>query len=349
MSTQTIIWATQLLGTLVLIALLFVFFYYLLKRTEIHSSTMMILFFVALGSIGFYFHNWGQLDIYMLSVTIIACFLIIKDKYIGLIPFLMAMCVMTHEGYVMMYFGIVMALLIYRTYNTVDKDRKKYLLCLISTGSIAACLFVYFYYFSVSVSRVHIDEILANTDQILNISIRTNDWALRNMNYIFTGSALPESAMWVRGAPSIYFFTFILAALINVLVCLPVIIIMVKFWRSVFKSCKFKSKKIILTLGASLQLLTLPLILVQIDQARWFYDIVFFNFLFISSMICMGDEDFISAVQKHFKPSVIKFLLIIFYFFFYLNPDIQMISNHYRGFVTGIIIFIAKSLWPVSI
>jgi hypothetical protein len=322
---QTVIWGTQLLGTLFLTVLLFIFFYYMIKHIANLYAAMIIILFATLGGIGFYFYNWGQLDIFMLSLTIVACFLIIRDKYLWLIPLLMGVCVMIHEGYVMMYFGIVMALLVYRSAVSTDTDKKKkYWLCIFSAGLVASALFVYFYFFSVSVSRVHIDEILANAEQILKIPLQTD-----NMKYIFARSALPYDMMWVEGKPTIHFLIRMIVLCMNCIVCLPVIILMIGFWKTVLRQTSDKKKKRITVLCLTFQLLTLPLVLLHSDQARWFYDIVYFNFLFISSVLCIGDDAFSAAAEKHFKPSIAKLAIFSFYFVIYLTPNLWSINFLY--------------------
>lgn len=228
----TMILFVQLLGTAVFVGLLFFFFYLVMKESDNTSVVIMILLFLAMGGIGFYFADWGEMDIFMLSVTIIACMLIIKDKYVWLIPFLAAVCVMIHEGYVLMYLGIILALLLYRvTVETDERKKKKYWLCLFSTGLIAAVLFIYFYFFSVSVSKNHIDEIIVNSEIFLQSQVYT-----RNLKYIYEGTALPNCAMWVDGAPTPNFFIRMFAVVLNILVCLPVISIIVDFWKMVLKN-----------------------------------------------------------------------------------------------------------------
>ena len=276
---------------------------------------MMILLFIALGTIGFYFDRWGELDMFLISLSLLACFLIIRDKFLWLVPLLVAVCVMIHEGYVLMYFGIIMALLLYRAAVATGKNKKKYWICLFATGLIASILFVYFYFFSVSVSSVHINEILANEESILGVPSLVD-----HMNYIYTG---------ISKIPTEFFYLNIFVVTMNLLVCLPVILIMIDFWRMVIQQNTDKRKKILIALCISLQFLTIPMVLIQTDQARWFYDFVFFNFIFITSVICIGDKEFSHAAEKCFSPSVGKAILFVFYFIFFLNPHIQTISCYY--------------------
>ncbi len=323
--TLEIIFLTQFMGTIVFVALLIFFFFLILKKTNTAASKMMILLFVAMGGIGFYFFRWGEMDIFMISISLVSCILIIKSKYIWLIPFFSAVCVMIHEGYVMMYFGIIMALLLYRATMEEDKDnKKKFWICLFSTGILTTALFIYFYFFSVSVSKVHIDEILANAEQNLRILLQEV-----NMRYIYAGDGLPSAAMWVKGKPTDEFFIRMVILCLNILVCLPIIILLIRFWNNVLRHTIDRRRKVITIVCLAFQLLTIPLVLVQTDQARWFYAVVYFNFLFTSSVMCIGNKEISLAASKFFTPSIGKWILFVFYFLFFMSPHLQSISSYY--------------------
>lgn len=340
----SVILVTQFLGTIILVVMMFIFFNLLLKKTDHVSSIMMILLFIVIGAMGFYFSDWGELDIYMIPITLVASMLIIKDKHLWLIPFLSAICVLIHEGFVLMFFGIILALLLYRAgVETDTTKRKNYWLCLFSTGFIASALFVYFYFFSTKISRDHIDEILLNAEKTLNFSFQENSWALKNMKYIFAGFGLPNNPMLINGLPTNYFFLHMLAVLMNLLVCLPVILTLIDFWKTVIQSSTDRRKKVFITLCVSLQLLTIPLVLIHTDQARWFYDFVYFNFILIASVICIGDKEFSLAAEKCFAPSIVKGALFVFYFVFFLSPDSQLINNYYSMVLNRLFSFIANS------
>jgi hypothetical protein len=295
------------------------------KKTNDAALKMMILLFVAMGGIGFYFFYWGEMDIFMISISVVACMLIIKNKNIWIIPFLSAICVMIHDGYVLMYFGVLMALLLFRATTEEDKDNKKrFWICLFSTGILTTALFIYFYFFSVSVSRVHIDEILASAEHILRTPLHEG-----NMKYIFAGNGVPNDAMWVQGNPTPYFLFRMISVCLNILVCLPIIVLLSRFWKNVLRHTIDRRRKVITIVCLAFQLLSIPLVLIQTDQARWFYDVVYFNFLFTSSVMCIGSKEISLAARKFFTPSIGKCVLFIFYFIFFMNPDLQSISSYY--------------------
>ena len=321
----TVIIFTKLAGTIVFVALLFFYIYYFIKHTNARYAVVMVTLFVAMGGFSFYFLAWGEMDIYLLALTITACFLIIKDRFLWLVPFLVAACVMIHEGYVLMYFGIIIAILFYRA--TVDEDpkkRKKYWIILLSTGLVASILFIYFYFFSTQVSSIHIDEVIRKTKQVLN-----EDFHIPDLKYIYVGNSEPNFAMWVDGKPTGHFLVRVLAVAMNTIVCLPIIIILFNFWKTVISKNAERNKRLIIVLCVASQLLTVPLVISHLDQARWFYDVVFFNFLFITAVICIGDKSILFAAEKYFKPTVITVAVIIFYFIICSFMDMQKINELY--------------------
>lgn len=98
-----------------------------------------------------------------------------------------------------------------------------------------------------------------------------------------------------------------------------------------FRQCVGCRTLTLIKLCLCAQLLTLPLVLTQTDESRWFYDVVFFNFLFITSVLCIDGKNLSFATDKHFKPSVGKAVLIVFYFIFFLHPDLQFINQFYSS------------------
>ena len=336
---RTIIFWTQFLGTLVFAAFLLFFLFYFIKRIDGSFARMMALFVAVMGGASIYFYDWGELDIFMIPLTLIVCLLIIKDKFLWLVPFLVAVCILIHEGYVLMFFGLIVALLLYRiAFGASQEIQKKYWICLLLTGLTAFGLFIYFYFCSVQVSKDHIDEIIRNAEQILRVPLQ-----IENLYYIFAGTGLPQNAMWVDGKPTFEFIIRMICVFMNLIVCLPVIVLLVGFWRMVLRSNEDKKKKILLVICLACQLLIVPLVLIQTDEARWFSDFIYFNFLFIASVLCIGDERFSSAAEKYFKPTVVKVILITSYFIFFLNPELQTISDHYRRPAEVIMVFLART------
>jgi hypothetical protein len=157
---------------------------------------------------------------------------------------------------------------------------------------------------------------------------------------------MPYEPMWAGRIPTEYFYLNMFGVLMNLLVCLPVILIMIDFWRMVIRQNTDKRKKIFIALCVSLQLLTIPIVLIQTDQARWFYDFVFFNFIFITSVICIGDKEFSHAAEKCFSPSIGKVILFVSYFIFFLNPHVQSISRYYMTPAMELTSLIIKALRP---
>ena len=136
------------------------FFIYIAFRTKDIRLNILLLLFASTDLIGFYFWDWGEPDVVMIPITIIACILIIKNKYIWLIPVLLSLCMMIHEAYVMMYFSVVIGLLFIRYTSSSGKDKKRYLSCLLTTGLLCSLLFIYFYFFTVYSLKIPKSEFL---------------------------------------------------------------------------------------------------------------------------------------------------------------------------------------------
>ena len=88
--------------------------------------------------------NFGRIDMFMLVLTILAAYLIAIEKFVWLIVPLTAVCVMFHQGYVFMFYNVVLVLLFYRILTKEGKERNKYVIVFALSLVICAILFFWF-------------------------------------------------------------------------------------------------------------------------------------------------------------------------------------------------------------
>ena len=92
--------------------------------------------------------NLGRPDVYMLFLTLICVILVIYEKAEFLLVPASAICVMMHQGYVFMFFNILLVLLAIRILETTGRRRRYYIWILGLSFVICSGLFVYFEFFS---------------------------------------------------------------------------------------------------------------------------------------------------------------------------------------------------------
>lgn len=322
-----------------LFALSFLLFIaYLLKDKQDKSFCFIVLVIIGLNFFGFELKMHGLFDTYIMAITILMVFLIITDKALFMIPVLSGICVLIHEGYPMMYFGIIVALLIYRfCYSEINKHKIKYAATFILTGLVVSTLFVYFYFIHPRIDNPDIDAILTNVKSLLNApSIDTS-----NLRYIWLDDEIIPNTntainnMCINGKLTDWFFKLIRIPIMNAVVCSPLIYLISVFWIKIIKCEKAKLKKAILFLCGASVFLTLPIIILHTDQARWFYDIVFFEIIVIGSIYMLNFNNERAILKEICKFSLPKVLLIVFYYVFYWRQYITFISHYLLPLVFG--------------
>ncbi len=276
-----------LIVTLAFYVLYFVFCYQCLKRCSekyLPRFQYLILFYsVFVISMFAYKRNFGRLDIYLLALTIIASICIITEKMIWLVVPLSAICVMYHQGYVFMFFNILLALLVYRLFSAQSKKMRIYY-GLVLLLSFLACsgLFLWFEFFSHGNGAKYVDEIIANATamtkpfhgmkyhdtlidhEILGIDLSDVEYPYRVMNWI----EIP-----------------IFIAIIS-----PYIVIVYKLFKNIIAKASTVMDKRKYQFCAIASLTLMPLFLMKCDYARWVFALVSYYGVVLMALVAMGDE-----------------------------------------------------------
>ena len=286
------------------------------------SLNLLIILFISLNLMGFYYNYWGEADIVLMTLTLISCVLIVRKKLLVLVPVLVSLCVLIHEGYVMMYLGLVIALLLYAIGNNYKGSGTQYAAVLVSTVIAAFVLFVYMYFCTADSIYVTSEYFCNYLSDVFSFS---DPYLYEAVNYTYFGTGLPHGAMWVEGRPTSDFYIRMLAVLINALALSPLIYYKVTFYRRLIQDESSSKNKLIWIMCSAASLLTLPLILVQTDEGRWFYDIVFSEFMIVLFLYILDSKRISFQLQKIFKCSYLNIILCVFYLLLYADIDLEKI------------------------
>ncbi len=236
------------------------------------------------------YYNFGRLDLYIVLLSFFAVVLIVRDKAIWLVVPIAMLNVMIHEGYVFMYFNIILALLAYRFLSSLvsaDKEKsKKYLIVLLLTFILGSAMFLYFrlaepagqdaYEQIKSLAngmcknnKSHNDLIRA---EILGVDLTSEEWLYHVQNVI----ELP----------------------IFLVLFSPFIAILVMFFVRLIKGVRNKLDKlkyIVVLIGA---LTTLPLFIMKVDYGRWVFAVIAYYVVLIMALMAMKDENVIRSFDN---------------------------------------------------
>lgn len=276
-----------LIVTLAFYVLFFAFCYQCMKRCQeeyLGRFLYLILFYaVFVVSMFAYKRNFGRLDLYLMALTVIGTMCLIAKKAEWLIVPLSMISVMYHQGYVFMFYNILLALLVYRLLSEKEKKARIYygVILLVSLIGCSA-LFLWFEFFSHTDGARYVDEIIANAKamtkpfngmtyhdtlidhEILGIDLSDVEYPYRVMNWI-----------------EIPFFIAIIS---------PYIVLAVKLFRRILARAQGKTERLKYGFLAIAAGTILPLFLMKCDYARWVFALISYYCMIFLALVAMGDR-----------------------------------------------------------
>ena len=276
-----------LIVTLAFYVLFFAFCYQCMKRCQeeyLGRFLYLILFYaVFVVSMFAYKRNFGRLDLYLMALTVIGTMCLIAKKAEWLIVPLSMISVMYHQGYVFMFYNILLALLAYRLLSEKEKKARIYygVILLVSLIGCSA-LFLWFEFFSHTDGVRYVDEIIANAKamtkpfngmtyhdtlidhEILGIDLSDVEYPYRVMNWI-----------------EIPFFIAIIS---------PYIVLAVKLFRRILARAQGKTERLKYGFLAIAAGTLLPLFLMKCDSARWVFALISYYCMIFLALVAMGDR-----------------------------------------------------------
>lgn len=276
-----------LIVTLAFYVLFFAFCYQCMKRCQeeyLGRFLYLILFYaVFVVSMFAYKRNFGRLDLYLMALTVIGTMCLIAKKAEWLIVPLSMISVMYHQGYVFMFYNILLALLVYRLLSEKEKKARIYygVILLVSLIGCSA-LFLWFEFFSHTDGARYVDEIIANAKamtkpfngmtyhdtlidhEILGIDLSDVEYPYRVMNWI-----------------EIPFFIASIS---------PYIVLVVKLFRRILARAQRKTERLKYGFLAIAAGTLLPLFLMKCDYARWVFALISYYCMIFLALVAMGDR-----------------------------------------------------------
>ncbi len=295
----------------------------LVNKFKDPNLNLIVLLFLSTDIVGFYYFDWGEPDILLMSLTVIACILIIRDKALWLVPLLSALCVLIHEGYVSMYFGLVIALLCIMWISESGKNRARFFVTMMITGLLCTSLFLYFYLYSEKAFTITSQEFVDYSVEALGSTLTSE----MNLLSAFWNIGTPAFAMWENGVPTLEFWYRMIVVLFAAVLCLPLVFYKFSIWKRIIISEKNKFNRFIYLFCASFFILTIPLIVLHTDEGRWLYDLVFQEFMLLFCIYIMDHKNVRSIVSNTVKCNALNMIILIYYCVFFIRPNKQAIDD----------------------
>lgn len=240
--------------------------------------------------------NYGRTDMYLLLLSLVAGYFILKGKFLFLSVICPAVGILIHEGYVFGYYNIILACLFYMfAVGCEGKKRSRYAIWTVI--SIACSLFVFIWVFSLS------KTLLPMTDEIYQgIVSDAERLALEGgeVHYDFLRAYVLGVDLYEVETDDLLMGR--LSSVIFLVFFTPVIIKVIQVIRAVYKESAHKKTVIILSLGA---LTTLPLFIRKCDHGRWMFALVSYYLVMLCLLIIAENKVlkkvFLEQMQKTAK------------------------------------------------
>ena len=313
----------QFIGVFLFLIAMVLFFRRLLKNESDQAFGFIVLIYIALDNIGLELCMFGLLDTYIIAITILMVFLILKDKALSLIPPLAGICVLIHEGYPMMLFAVIVTLLVYRFCYAEDKKaRLRYAVTFVTTGLTVSILFFLSYFVFARLKNVDAEQVIASAWAKLGEEFESSCYT---QVFIDPAMVRDRGQMWINGQPQDDFFILMRIVIINIIICSPLIFMTARFWIRIIRNEHIMYRKFLLIFCSLSVFMVLPLIIIHNDQGRWFYDIVLFEIVSISSIALLNLNNEKDILTEMTKLTVPKMLMFIFYTaFFFVNTGYEL-------------------------
>ena len=297
------------LVTGVLACLLLFFSKKLLEKTNSRSQMKMqvlLLFFSVLVMSTFSCgYNLLRVDEFMLATSLTAVLLLVTEKAEWLVVLLSAVGVMFHQGYVFMYFNIILVALFIKVLDAQSKKKKWYYVVLfLLSFLVGSVLFLYFELYSRTAPNGVYERVLSDA---VNMSYH-GIYHSTLLAHEVLGIDLGDTERVLRMVNRIQLPIFIICVL-------PYLVLLLGVLGSMVKQAKEGSQKlkyVIVMLGSFTML---PDFLLKVDYGRWIMAVVSYYMVMLCFLLVredVGAETALSEIAKKLKEKPMIFLFFIY-------------------------------------
>lgn len=275
-------------------------------------------------------YNFFRVDIFMILVSLLGVLCLVKERAQWLVVPLSALGVMFHQGYVFMYFNLILVLLFYRALSWWKEDRRKarrYGLLFALSFLVGSVLFLWFEFFSRSNGAAFFDTIKSEAEKL-------------SYDGIYHSTLLYHEVLGIDLASTEEEFSRVNAVQILMygIVCLPMLVFGVRFFAGLIKKAKGASEKwkyLAVALGAAT---ILPDFLLKIDYGRWMAAVVVYYVGIVLALLAMKDPIMETQVRESGerliqRPGIALWIMVVILLLPFLDVNIDPFFRHLGSIV----------------
>ena len=304
-------------------------------REEMRQNTRYIIFFLSIFTFPMFVsaENFGRLDVYLLTIVLLCCMLVLSEKGEWLIVPLSIVAMLLHPGYVFMDINLLLVVLLYKILTQRGGKRKKYVALFMVTFVAVSILFLYFEFFSHPHGENIYEEVVATAKSLSDNGQNYHD-------HLINHDILGEDVFWAEWDWHVVNF---IEFPIFLMLFSPYIYIIGKFYHNLIKREQNRERKaayILIVLGA---VTLLPEMILKTDYGRYMFALIFYYIACILMLLAMGDEGVAAQVKKimdYLKNHMVLTLFLLMYAFMFVPFRDFHISDMLEEFYDKIIIYL---------
>ncbi len=282
-----------------------------LRRSEdpIRKTVIFLAFFFCVNpaSIAYLFgwHNYGRYDLYLIAIAFTSFYIVLRKRFLWMIPVLTALGMLTHHVMVFLYLPTIILFLLYDCLHSKKRGWKMFLILL--TFGIGCVLFFIAQFYG-KIQGHSIASFVSKIKQRTDISIGFSGVTMINYEYF---SDVSDSFRYFI-LPHIERLTE--QSVFLLLLLSPTIYLLGFIWKEAIRKAKKGLEKWLYRAMAFHFIVTAPAFILACDWGRWIASIILCEFLLIFFLLCKKDPPMQAALGElsrlyELSPTLFLFIL----------------------------------------
>lgn len=317
--------------TVLFIVFLLYFSYHVLKKSDKAQEVVtkaqqyiLLTFHIAMVATFTYAYNFLRVDFCMVWMMLLGFMSLMNEKTEWLSLLFAALGIMFHQGFVLMYFNVI---LVIQFYYMMTRKNKKNTILFFLTFLIGSGMFLWFELFSRTNGNDIFETVLQDAT---NVSYQG----------IYHTTLLYHEVLGidVSGAETDFVYMNHVQLVLYLLILLPAIVVLARAFVRIIKKADdlfAKLKYLAVAIGS---LTILPDMLLKVDYGRWILAVVTYYLLIILAMLVLRDplvteetEVVVDGIKQH--PAWLIYFTLVVLTVPYMDVDIDMLVRWLQRFM----------------
>lgn len=317
--------------TVLFIVFLLYFSYHVLKKSDKAQEVVtkaqqyiLLTFHIAMVATFTYAYNFLRVDFCMVWMMLLGFMSLMNEKTEWLSLLFAALGIMFHQGFVLMYFNVI---LVIQFYYMMTRKNKKNTILFFLTFLIGSGMFLWFELFSRTNGNDIFETVLQDAT---NVSYQG----------IYHTTLLYHEVLGidVSGAETEFVYMNHVQLVLYLLILLPAIVVLARAFVRIIKKADDLFAKLKYLAVAVGSLTILPDMLLKVDYGRWILAVVTYYLLIILAMLVLRDplvteetEVVVDGIKQH--PAWLIYFTLVVLTVPYMDVDIDMLVRWLQRFM----------------